>query len=656
MATPESTSTNLNSSLYSPLPSPRHIRILEIIPLDEPDETDETDEIESWIHCKLHVRSLDEAHGTYDALSYAWGSEVPTVSVMVNDQTILMTTNLSDALHNMVRFTRFVWVDSICINQSNVSERGHQVRLMKDIYQCARQVLVWLGGALGSRSMIELQETVLRQYVAAWYLGGKAWLHRFACDSDMDELRDNATIHRPRHKHAATMVAGTNEARLVEELLSRTWFTRTWVVQEVAVARQVTVVFGYQSLPWSIFVGLCSLAERRKMTAVPALKMVALVKIIRDGEMARTPPPLSTLLFRTWFLNASDPRDKVFSLLGICLGGNDMTQFPDYGMSLATVYAEATRLIMEDSGSLEILAYVSRVKETQSADLPSWVPDWRATPAHAILGRGHRSTDMAAAPAEETPRPFDATLSTVLRLRPRGATPLSITLQGLVVGRITALDRTLWIDRLGPEREERQTFGSRLKDFLVGNTELFEQHHEAPVVWSAGDDEFPPRTDPSGDSSIGCVVFMAYMKTILAGGCFVDRQYVQNEKSLLWQGVRRFWPSYRSRAYFARHPYMSAEYEYRRERHLMMVHAKHTRQNRVLFTTDRHDLGICPSWARVGDAVCLLSGGKVPYVLRETAGGKHRLVGECYLHEAMQGELMGRLNSAGREYVDFEIV
>lgn len=627
--------------LYSPLPSPRHIRILEIGPINEQD-TDLT-----TYEYRMETRSLDDVREKYEALSYVWGSENQRVPERVNGHEVMVPRNLHDALPVLSRFTTFVWVDSICINQDDVGERGHQVKLMKDIYQYARSVLVWLGGLPGHETGDGLRAFTLRQYVAVWYRKGGSWLSRFACDRDMDQLQRNSSTHCPPYSDL-TIVPGSNTARLVEELLSRPWFTRTWVVQEVAVARRTTVVFGKQSLPWGVFVGLCSLAERRKMESVPALKMVSLVKIIRDGGLDNR-PLMSALLSGTRLLNASDPRDKVFAMLGICDRAEEFTQFPDYEMSVAAVYSAVTRSIIEQSQSLEILAHVSRISEMDSQDLPSWVPDWRVTPALPILGRSHRFTDMAT--TTNTARPFASTLQTcpVLGCQTDSS---RIVLQGFAVGHITCLNKDLWLDRLAPYRKQREAFGTALKDFLVSHTNLFQQV-ENPV-WSWNDDSFPPKTDSTCRFSIGHRVFMAYLKTILAGGCFADNQYIENTKSLVWKAVDRFWPPYSASGMVIIED--NFEYQHQRERHLMMTHARHTRQNRVLFTTDRYGLGICPKWAQVGDTICLLTGGKVPYVLRADSEGTYQLVGECYLLEAMQGELMRETERVGFEYTKFELV
>jgi hypothetical protein len=38
-----------------------------------------------------------------------------------------------------------MWIDAVCIDQGNNEEKTQQVGIMKEIYRCATQVLIWLG-------------------------------------------------------------------------------------------------------------------------------------------------------------------------------------------------------------------------------------------------------------------------------------------------------------------------------------------------------------------------------------------------------------------------------------------------------------------------------------------------------------------------------
>jgi hypothetical protein len=83
----------------------------------------------------------------YEALSYTWGTKEKTKQIILNGERFMVTENLHSALHYL-RFKnedRILWIDAICIDQSHIAERNHQVGHMASIYRDADRVLFWLG-------------------------------------------------------------------------------------------------------------------------------------------------------------------------------------------------------------------------------------------------------------------------------------------------------------------------------------------------------------------------------------------------------------------------------------------------------------------------------------------------------------------------------
>ena len=83
----------------------------------------------------------------YEALSYAWGSAEDKLDIICNGHVVRVTRNLCNALQKMrlPNRSRLVWADAVCINQDDIVERGHQVRLMGLIYKRAKRVIIWAG-------------------------------------------------------------------------------------------------------------------------------------------------------------------------------------------------------------------------------------------------------------------------------------------------------------------------------------------------------------------------------------------------------------------------------------------------------------------------------------------------------------------------------
>jgi len=124
---------------YPPLnPQSNDIRLLALMP----GVSDTT------INCKQVNVSLDEGV-LYEALSYTWGDPKTTHFINFESMPFLITANLYSALQQLrpVRAPRYLWIDALCIDQINDSEKSHQVRLMGDIYKRASRVIAWLGEA-----------------------------------------------------------------------------------------------------------------------------------------------------------------------------------------------------------------------------------------------------------------------------------------------------------------------------------------------------------------------------------------------------------------------------------------------------------------------------------------------------------------------------
>jgi hypothetical protein len=123
---------------YSPLNSSQNlIRLLHLSPASN-----------RWgtIHGRFSVALLDD-RPVYEALSYAWGDLNDTSLIEVDGHSVPITRNLQSALKHLQLQDqeRTLWVDALCINQTDLAERMHQVSLMGSIYGQASPVVVWLG-------------------------------------------------------------------------------------------------------------------------------------------------------------------------------------------------------------------------------------------------------------------------------------------------------------------------------------------------------------------------------------------------------------------------------------------------------------------------------------------------------------------------------
>jgi hypothetical protein len=129
---------------YQPLdPENNEIRLLKLYPTDPSRRHGEP------VECSLIITSLEDAL-SYKALSYTWGSQRHTEAIFLDRRGFKITLSLETALLQLRSDrVRLVWIDALCINQDDSSERSEQVSKMRTIYERAEEVLVWLGPSTG---------------------------------------------------------------------------------------------------------------------------------------------------------------------------------------------------------------------------------------------------------------------------------------------------------------------------------------------------------------------------------------------------------------------------------------------------------------------------------------------------------------------------
>ena len=123
---------------YSSLLDARSIRVLELEPA-----RDES----SPLIVQLHKTGLGEKQmPRYEAISYVWGPPDFNCSIICNGDTLHITQSCESLLYGLRRRfrRRLLWIDSVCIDQSNVTERSQQVSVMHEVYTSAHRVLIWL--------------------------------------------------------------------------------------------------------------------------------------------------------------------------------------------------------------------------------------------------------------------------------------------------------------------------------------------------------------------------------------------------------------------------------------------------------------------------------------------------------------------------------
>ncbi|KAF2964371.1 hypothetical protein GQX73_g9214 [Xylaria multiplex] len=273
-----------------------------------------TDEIE----CELVTTTLDENVIPYEAVSYTWGSREKPYSIKIQGGTMNITYNLSCLLRHLRQpeSDRYLWIDAISINQDDFAERAHQVQQMKTIYHNADRVLFCLGW----------ESTTSTNMLMTSLLDMQSMTRGFHWHSDDVQWRNawKDVQLRLRHRHGDRCEEQQREG--LEQILNQPWFRRIWILQEVASARKALVCYRTDFVPSHIFVmGIhligVSLSEHAK----------AVVGLMPGPEgLSRTNyrTDLYSILTRFSKAEASDQRDRIFALLGLCTDQHNLR--PDY--------------------------------------------------------------------------------------------------------------------------------------------------------------------------------------------------------------------------------------------------------------------------------------------------------------------------------------
>jgi hypothetical protein len=297
-----------NSRLYTGrlVPGSRQIRLLVLPPSHE-----------KGLKCELVL--ADWATARYEALSYAWGSSVLCRQIEINGQRFAVRDNLHAALLNLRRpHARALWIDAVCINQSDVAERADQVAQMQDIFRQANRVVVWLGAA--PKNM---------------------------------QNPSNAQL----------------EVGVVTELLRRPWWRRTWVIQELLLADSVVVQCGPHHFPWESLLEGVEQLPKDSREAWNARSMANTRRQWRSG--ATFSQGLLKLAYQFRHREASDPRDKLYALFGL-VRQLEVVFRPDYTPTPEHVFRNFALAWVDYHGSLMAV----RVSQWQPARPHSWYPVW----------------------------------------------------------------------------------------------------------------------------------------------------------------------------------------------------------------------------------------------------------------------------------------
>jgi nucleoside phosphorylase len=286
------------------------------------------------IDCDIYQVNIEDRENaiSYEALSYVWGPGQLTETIMVNGKALYVTFELHMSLQYL-RYPdrdRYLWIDAICIDQSNLQERGHQVDQIGRIFSNAENVIFWLGRATDATDLLmelllELQSEISKQNCKEWEVRDARWL----------ELWSKVQLESGRFDQPLCQMQKDG----YRYLLDHAWFTRAWTIQEVAMARSASIYCGGKRVKAWIFSLAASILNIEPKESCQ-LVMDMFPGPFRKDDIRNKKSNLFTLLSKFNSSHAREPLDKVYGFLGLSSDATNCLQ-PDYTRTEEALVSDA---------------------------------------------------------------------------------------------------------------------------------------------------------------------------------------------------------------------------------------------------------------------------------------------------------------------------
>ncbi|EFQ28953.1 heterokaryon incompatibility protein [Colletotrichum graminicola M1.001] len=701
---------------YSELPTDSSIRILQIAP--------DGSDIQSF-SLRLNTFPLEGAPPFW-ALSYTWGpldfdecsaqltgSETRLHDVECDGQVVRVGETLYDYLDQVKKemSSSFgarkhqtgppaaspsyrlplpakavnLWVDAMCIDQNSSQEKSHQVQMMGQIYEAARNVIVWLGKAQPNEDVC----WVLRDFIPK--------IRRAARSSQTTALLQETG---PELDHPQAIKAlgkklcdrwRNSYTDYFAFFLKKRWLTRGWVVQEAALPKPKNIVLqcGNEQFSWSRINQLSALIlmfrwdeelndrlserlpdwKKRPGTidrlwnpiqnSLPAFSGDKVIHRMADWQNHRWGTATDSEIRHAEVLHTfhrlriyqfENPLDHIYGALGLIqriLGRRyELGVVPSYNIPVEHAYTQVVTWLLRHLPNLDILG-LAGIAEGRRENLPSWVPDF------SFHGAIHFTSLQRLRQLAKWGHYFDAFDASRTDLRSshhvaQSEGNTSLKLEGLL------------IDKVGEARGlEQSSHGiitnvAWLLDFC--NQQGSYEHtgeHFADVAVATLSADLKPTLGYGYDSRQWVQRCVAYNVMTNHGDKPTDldalnllRMRSTGPQSAANDG--QFMELDDALEMYAKDDFLSKLLEDSISKIVQFI-----TPGRQVLKTKQGYLGLGPATAVAGDEVWLIKGSRMPLILRNTKatpmangnaagvkGETHALVGETYIHGIMYGEML----------------
>ena len=576
----------------------------------------------------------------YEAISYRWGSEDRTEEILVDGCKMKVTQSVYEILatYSSHFLPQLLWIDAICIDQDNKDEKAEQVPMMDVIYSSALFTTVFLGQSpLPEAGNKKRGDMLPYRFDGVSPQDGQTRQHFKTARLTFDLFNDFRILQKPLRRRGKDIyelyellsfsASKHDQWQALTTFLRHPWFTRVWVVQEVALSPNVKVRYGDEIIDWeTIASALGTIHSQRQFrlwlewshkleiwrTEHSSLFNFIRINKLRQQYSLTKDISITLALAQSHYFKAKNSRDQVYGLMSLCRDRKFLRV--DYKAKEEDVYRAAAAELVQRKSFRQLFGFAGVGNRSESGSiskrLPSWVPDWTDAPKYDCIFRPN-----------EDPVSYNFSLMWLQRRLP-GMQPL----EPFIVG-----DRALKIS-------------AKLVDIVADvGTALFEKAagmqgggviNEMCCLWnsyrSCRDFIFSSRftSDPYSHDAQPQSLLDAFHCSIVTGHGVCLSDWVCD--------LQRFSSK------------LDTDSPASRENIYKVLQTMDAATRKVesccgarrLFVSSKGWIGLCPPGTRKGDGIWAACGVDIPIVLRKADGeSNYKLVGECYCHGLGTGEL-----------------
>ena len=327
-------------------------------------------DIEYWLGAQAVERL------PYMALSYTWGPSDPAQFVCLGGRQKRITPSLFKALQEFrdPHVPVLLWVDAVCIDQSNIGEKNHQVGMMGMVYTHAGCVLAWIDDSEQGSWEPYVVDPRIKSDGLNVLMNALSWIEAVQFLALYKVWRHDVE-DQPSLAEVLNAVGSFNFIHALNTLFRRNYWSRVWTMQEILLSHNVLVCYsGYTVYFQAIllfFDKVCNWFYPLESynvgdEVIDNTQLMNFLHAYSDTVHGRSPSLLQAMLMSRE-RHATVRHDHIYGILGVADTGQGEQAIPDYGSTLLSVSHDIFQRVVRAEGNLDILS-ACEVRNHYSAD------------------------------------------------------------------------------------------------------------------------------------------------------------------------------------------------------------------------------------------------------------------------------------------------